>query len=158
MNILSKKSKDIDWSRVIFYVVVIAILVICWLSIGVRIVRSADLTAKAGDIIYAETKTPIQAVKVAAKEIVLNKKIYFVARKGGFVFVKIQTDIPIMSTVQIDSVTTKQVASGTCYEKNYQCSWVEHKVDKDGKKVVLLIDIDGSELILPIEKVLRVWK
>ncbi len=128
------------------------------LIFGVCKVFGVDLTAKAGDIIYSESKTPTIAVKMDVKEISDKSLIVFTARKGGFVFVRVLTDVPIMDTVQVDSITTKQVNSGAFKEKRIQCSWVEFKVS-EGKKIARLIDIDGkTEYIYSVEKVLQIWK
>ncbi len=117
----------------------------------------ADLSAKSGGTYYSESRTPTVAIKVDTREITDKSSIMFMARKGGFVFVNVLTDVPIVNTVALTDSTTVQVASGAFFERNYQCSLVEFKV-LDGKKIARLVDVDGKEYTYPAPKVLRVWK
>ena len=141
---------------------------------------SNTIAAKSGDIITATSKFPTTAIKIDAKEIVKDKLIILKAIEGGHGFAHVLTDIPIMDTVMVDSLTvtaegdtvmvpvsaqihafTVRANGDTVYAyrwKGYQCSWIEYKVDKDNKKIIRLIDIDGSEATVPIEKVLGVFK
>lgn len=166
--------------------------------------HGADLTVKTGDVIVSSSKFPTTVVKVDTKTITVTSMAILSAIKGGFVFVRVLTNVPIMDNVQIDSlvsistrideltgksvmdsqyvsvshkVPAKTIIPGKVtigklgetviakpdtiwafYWRPYQCSWVEYKLDKLGNKVVRLIDIDGSEITLPIAKILGVWK
>ena len=160
------------------WIAIIAFCILCWTFVGLRCAHSADLVVKSGDVLYAESKAPTQSVKVDSRLITASSKVFFSARKGGFVFVNILTETPLTTMVFVDSLaiskgdTTlvpieKEIQAFSVAgddttllwkNRNLQCSWVEYKVDKSGNKVVLLIDVDGSELTLPVERVLRVWK
>jgi hypothetical protein len=145
--------------------------VIAWalIALGARLACGQSLTAKAGSITYSSSRTPTTAVKVDTRALTDKSTIIFASQKGGFVFVRVLTDKPIMTPITVDSLTVtaegdtvmvpveREVESGQFFERNYQCSWVQFAVVKDAK-IARLIDVDGTEHEYPAEKVLAIWK
>ncbi len=137
--------------------------------IGARVVCGQELTAKAGTITYSSSKAPTTAVKVDTKAVTDKDMVIFAAQNGGFVFVRVLTDKPMMTLVDVDSLTvtadgdtvmvpvSREVESGQFFERNYQCAWVEFKLVKDAK-IARLIDIDGKEYEYKAESILAIWK
>lgn len=137
--------------------------------IAARAVCGQELIAKAGTIVYSSSTTPNTLVKVDAKTVTDKTPVIISAQKGGFVFVNVLTDVPMMTPVTIDSLTVtaegdtvmvpvdKEIESGQYFERNYQCSWVEFTVI-DGVKIARLIDLNGEEYDYPANKILKIWK
>lgn len=121
--------------------------------IGARIVCGQDLTT----------------VKIDTKAVTDKSAVVVSADKGSYLFVRVLTNTPIMTTVYVDSATVsakgdtvmvpvqREVESGQFFERNYQCSKVEYKLVKDAM-MALLIDIDGKNYTYPADRVLAIWK